>query len=173
MRSSANIILLPLKKHKPAFLQSVKELTNRSTQIRRRIALSSSKPYKNTCYLHPQREFYTNDDLLEQAKLELVLESDFDGVSAAQKNQNVSNGFALFILSRESGGGAMRRTNSDALRGCLYFHVFRLNFASDFFNLQLAGFHQAEIIIVKHLIQGRNNETRLGVEPLTLRSWSS
>ena len=29
------------------------------------------------------------------------------------------------------------------------------------------------LIIVKHLIQGRNNETRLGVEPRTLRSWSS
>ena len=39
----------------------------------------------------------------------------------------------------------------------------------DFFNLLLAGFHQADIIIVKHLIQGRNNETRLGVESLTLR----
>ena len=51
--------------------------------------------------------------------------------------------------------------------------VFRLNFASDFFNLLLAGFHQAEIIIVKHLIQGRNNETRLGVKSVTLRSWSS
>ena len=77
----------------------------------------------------------TNNDLLEQVKVELVLESDFDGVSAAQKNQNVSNGFAFFIfilLSRESGGGAMRRTNPDALRSCLYFQVFRLNFASDF-----------------------------------------
>ena len=26
---------------------------------------------------------------------------------------------------------------------------------------------------MKHLIQGRNNETKLGVAPLTLRSWSS
>ena len=26
---------------------------------------------------------------------------------------------------------------------------------------------------MKHLIQGRNNETRLGVESLTFRSWSS
>ena len=67
----------------------------------------------------------------------------------------------------------MRRTNPAALRSCLYFQIFRLNFASDFFNLLLAGFHQAEIIIVKHLIHGRNNETKLGVEPLTLRSWSS
>ena len=67
----------------------------------------------------------------------------------------------------------MRRTNPDSLRGCLRFQVFRLNFASDFFTLLLARFHQAEIFIVKYLIQGRNNETRLGVEPLTLRSWSS
>ena len=61
----------------------------------------------------------------------------------------------------------MLRTNTDSLRSCLYFRVFRLNFASDFFNLLLAGFHQAEIIMVKHLIQGRNNEARLEFEPLT------
>ena len=67
----------------------------------------------------------------------------------------------------------MRRTNPDSLRSCLSFQVFPVEFSSDFFNLLLARFHQAEIIIVKHLIQGRNNETRLGVEPLTLRSWSS
>ena len=57
--------------------------------------------------------------------------------------------------------------------GVACFEVFRLNFASDFFNSLLAGFHLAEIIIVKYLIQGRNNEARLGVEILTLRSWSS
>ena len=67
----------------------------------------------------------------------------------------------------------MRRINLDSIRNCLGYRVFRLNFASDFFNMLLAGVHQAEIIIVKHLIQGRNNETTLGVEPLTLRSWSS
>ena len=66
----------------------------------------------------------------------------------------------------------MLRTNPDSLRSCLCFRVFRSNFASDFFNLLLAGFHEAEIIIGKHLIQGRNNETRLGVKPLTLRSRS-
>ena len=64
----------------------------------------------------------------------------------------------------------MLGTNPDSLRSYLCFRVFRLNFASDFFNLVLSGFHQAETIIVKHLIQGRNNETRLVVEPLTLRS---
>ena len=68
----------------------------------------------------------------------------------------------------------MLRTNPYLLRSCLTcFRVFRLNFASDFFNLLLAGFHQAEIIIPKHLIEGRNNETKFEVEPLTLRSWSS
>ena len=67
----------------------------------------------------------------------------------------------------------MLRTNPDSLRSCLCFRVFRLTFASDFFNLLLAGFHQAEIIIVTHLIHGSNSATRLGVEPLTLRSWSS
>ena len=60
----------------------------------------------------------------------------------------------------------MRRTNPDSLRSCLCFQVFRLNFLLDFFILLLG-------IIVKHLIQGRNNETRLGVEPLTLRSQPS
>ena len=56
----------------------------------------------------------------------------------------------------------MRRTNPDSLRSYLRFQFFVLNFVSDFFNLLLARSHQAEIIIVKHLIQGRNNETRLG-----------
>ena len=81
--------------------------------------------------------------------------------------------FIFILLSRESDGGAMRRTNPDSLRSYLLFPSFPVEFSSDFFNLLLARFHQAEIIIVKHLIQGRNNETRLGVEPLTLRSWSS
>ena len=67
----------------------------------------------------------------------------------------------------------MHMMNPDSLRSCPCFRDFQLNFASDFFNLLLARFHQAEIIIVKHLIHVRNNETRLGVEPLTLRSWSS
>ena len=67
----------------------------------------------------------------------------------------------------------MRRTNPDSLRNCLCFPSFPVELSSDFFNLLLARFHQAEIIILKHLIQGRNNETRLRVERLTLRSWSS
>ena len=63
----------------------------------------------------------------------------------------------------------MHRTNPDSLRSCLRFRIFRLNFASDFFNLLLVRFHQAEIIVVKHLVQERNNEAWVGVEPPILR----
>ena len=71
--------------------------------------------------------------------------------------------FIFILLSRESDGGAAHRTNPDSLRSYLCFRVFRLNFASDFFNLLLVRFNQAEIIVVKHLIQARNNEARVGV----------
>ena len=67
----------------------------------------------------------------------------------------------------------MHRKNPDSLRSCPCLRVFRFNFASDFFNLLLVRFHQAEVIVVKHLIPGRNNEAREGVEPSTLRSWPS
>ena len=45
--------------------------------------------------------------------------------------------------------------------------------AFDFFNLLLVKFLQTEIIAMKHLIQGRNNEAWMGVEPSTLLSWPS
>ena len=61
----------------------------------------------------------------------------------------------------------MHRTNPDSLKSC---PCFCLNFASDFFNLLLVRFHQAEVIVVKHLIQGRNSEAWVRVEPSTLRS---
>ena len=67
----------------------------------------------------------------------------------------------------------MHRTNPVSLRSYPCFQVFCLNFASDFFNLLLVRFHQAEIIVVKHRIQGCNNEAWVGVEPSTLRSWPS
>ena len=67
----------------------------------------------------------------------------------------------------------MHRTNPDSLRSCTFFRLFRLNVASDFFNLLLVRFHQIEVIVVKHLIYGRNNEAWVGVEPTTLRSWPS
>ena len=67
----------------------------------------------------------------------------------------------------------MLKTNPDLLGSCLCFRVFWLNFASDFFNLLLAGFHHADIIMVMHLIPGAT--TRLGWElnHLTMRSWLS
>ena len=64
----------------------------------------------------------------------------------------------------------MHRTSPDSLRSCLCFQGFLLNFASDFFNLLLIRFHQAEIIVLKHLFQGRKNKAWVGVEPSTLRS---
>ena len=57
--------------------------------------------------------------------------------------------------------------NPDSLRSYSCFRVFRLNFASDFFDLLLVTFHQANIIVVERLIQGRNNEAWVGVEPST------
>ena len=67
----------------------------------------------------------------------------------------------------------MHKTNPDLIRSCPCFRGFRLNFASDCFNLLLIRFHQAEIIVVKHLIQERNNEAWMEVEPSTLLSLPS
>ena len=67
----------------------------------------------------------------------------------------------------------MRRTNPDSLRSCPCFRAFRLSFASDFFNLLLVKFLQAEIIAMKHLIEGSNNDAWVRVEPSTLPSWPS
>ena len=61
----------------------------------------------------------------------------------------------------------MHRTNPDSLRSSPCFRVFRLNIASDFFNLLLVGFHEAERIVVKRLIQERNNEAWAGVKSST------
>ena len=81
--------------------------------------------------------------------------------------------FIFILLWRESDGGIIRRTNPDSLRRCFCFLVFRLSFTFDFVNLLLVRFHQAEITVVKHLNQGRNNGPWMRVEPLTLRSWPS
>ena len=80
--------------------------------------------------------------------------------------------FIFILLLRESDGGAIHSTNQNSLSSCLRFQVFCLSFAFDFFNLLLVRFHQAEIIIMKHLIQGCSNEAGMGVDPSTLRSWS-
>ena len=122
----------------------------------------------------------TKSDLYFSCKLigwvHLVQAVDLSQKMATGRPTALNLAFEIYLyplVTRKPYGGAMRRTNPDSLKSCLCFQVFRLNFASDFFNSLLAGFHQAEIIIVKHLIQGRNNEARLGVEILTLRSWSS
>ena len=80
--------------------------------------------------------------------------------------------FIFILLSPESDEGTMHKTNPDSLRSCPCFQVYRLNFAFDF-NLLLVRLHQAEIIVVKHLIQGRINEAWVVVEPSSLRSWPS
>ena len=67
----------------------------------------------------------------------------------------------------------MRKTNPVSLTSCLCFQVFRWNFASDFFNLMLVRFHQADIIVVKHLIQGRNNKAWVEVERSTSQTCPS
>ena len=67
----------------------------------------------------------------------------------------------------------MHRTNPDSLRSCPCFRFLCSNFASDFFNLLLVKFFQTEIIAMKHLIQGRDNEAWVRVKPSTLQSWSS
>ena len=75
--------------------------------------------------------------------------------------------FIFILLSRESDGGVTQRTNPDSFRSCPCFTVFRSSFVSDFLLFLLVRLHQAEIIIVKHLIQRRNNGARVGVEPST------
>jgi len=65
----------------------------------------------------------------------------------------------FILLSRESDGGAIFWTNPHPLRSCPYqiseFSVCVLDFLP--VNLLLVRSHQAEIIIVKRFIQGRNN----------------
>ena len=75
--------------------------------------------------------------------------------------------FIFILLSRDSDGGAMHRTNPDSLRRCRCFRVFRLSFASALFDLLLVRFYQAQIIIMKHLIHWPNNEAWVGVEHTT------
>ena len=65
----------------------------------------------------------------------------------------------------------MHQANPDSLKNCLCLRVFRLSFVfEDFCNWLLVKSHQEKIVILKHLIQKRNNETKVGVEPTALRS---
>ena len=54
-----------------------------------------------------------------------------------------------------------------------YIGQIQTRLGSDFFVAFQIRFHRAGIIIVKYLIQGRNNETWVGVEPSALQSWLS
>ena len=78
--------------------------------------------------------------------------------------------FFIFPFYHEKAAEALCVGRIQTRSGVALFPIFPVEFFSDFSNLLLATL---EIIIVKHLVQGHNNETRLGVEPLTLRSWSS
>ena len=72
--------------------------------------------------------------------------------------------FIFILMSGESGWGAVgvHKMNPDSRRSCLCFRVFCLSFVSDFVNLLLVRFHQAEMNIVKHL--SKDVTTRLGWE---------
>ena len=54
------------------------------------------------------------------------------------------------------------RTNPDSLRSCLCFRVFRLSFASDFFDLLFFRFHQG--IVLLWSILSKDASKRLGWE---------
>ena len=81
--------------------------------------------------------------------------------------------FTFILLSRESDGALYFRRIRTRL-GVDHFPSFPVDvLTSSHVNLLLVRSHQAEIIIVKHLIQGRNNVTRVRVELMILRSESS
>jgi len=63
----------------------------------------------------------------------------------------------FILLTRESDGGAVFWTNAHPLRSIVHFRVFGCFFDFLPLNLLLVRSHQADIIIVQRLIQGRNN----------------
>jgi len=78
----------------------------------------------------------------------------------------------FILLSRESDGGTIFWTKPHPLRSCPFprFPVVSLT-SYHSLNLLLVRSHQADIIIVKRLIQGRNNVyMRVGVERFEPRS---
>ena len=60
--------------------------------------------------------------------------------------------FIFILLSRESDGGAMLGTNPDSLRSCLVSKFSAEILLPTSSICCLLRFHQAEIIVVKHLI---------------------
>jgi len=74
--------------------------------------------------------------------------------------------FFIFIRCHEKATVALFCMNPHLFRSCRLpsFPVASFIFSQLIFHLQLVRSHQAEIIVVKRLIQGRNNATRVVVE---------
>ena len=82
--------------------------------------------------------------------------------------------WCIFILLSRESDGALYFGRIRTRLGVDHFPSFPVDvLTSSHVNLLLVRSHQAEIIIVKRLIQGRNNVTRVRVELMTLRSESS
>ena len=82
--------------------------------------------------------------------------------------------WCIFILLSRESDGALCFGRIRTRLGVDHFPSFPVGvLTSSQVNLLLVRSHQAEIIIVKRLIQGRNNVTRLRVELMILRSESS
>ena len=90
-----------------------------------------------------------------------------------RRYQNLIDWCIFILLSRES-DGALCFGRIRTRLGVDHFPSFPVDvLSSSHVNLLLVQSHQAEIIIVKRLIQGRNNVTRVRVELMILRSESS
>ena len=74
------------------------------------------------------------------------------------------------LLLRESDGGAILWTNPHSRRSWSFLSFPVDVLSSSHVNLLLVWSHQAEIIIIKRLIQKLNNVTRLRIEPKIM--WS-
>ena len=82
--------------------------------------------------------------------------------------------WCIFILLSRESDGALYFGRIRTRLGVDHFPSFPVDvLTSSHVNLLLVRSHQAEIIIVKRLIQGRNNVTRVRVELMILRSESS
>ena len=82
--------------------------------------------------------------------------------------------WCIFILLSRESDGALYFGRIRTRLGVDHFPSFPVDvLTSSHVNLLLVRSHQAEIIIVERLIQGRNNVTRVRVELMILRSESS
>ena len=82
--------------------------------------------------------------------------------------------WCIFILPSRESDGALCFGRIRTRLGFDHFPSFTVDvLTSSHVNLLLVRSHQAEIIILKRLIQGRNNVTRVRVELIILRTESS